>query len=819
MLEAAVQDVRIAFRLLRKSPVFTLTAALSLAIGIGANTAIFSLVNGLLFSDRPGITAGKEVVDVGRTRRGAGFDTSSYPNYLDLKRGVPALRDLAAYRIEPIAMSLRDPGGRLAEPERIFVTSVSGNYFDVLGTRPAVGRLFAASDDESARKEPTIVLSYGVWDRQYQRDPAIVGRAVLINGIETRIVGVAPPGFRGPNFMAPDAWLPLGAFPVFNPRGDAMFTERRIVWLILVGRLQPGATVSQAQAQISTVARQLEAAHPESNRDMGWTVSPSTFVPAPFRGMVRGFLALLMTIVGLVLLIACINLAGVLLARGAGRRRELAVRLAVGAGRGRIVRQLVTETLAIFVVGCVGGVLLAVWLIGLLASLPEALPFPIAIDVSLSAPVVLFALAVTLVSGVLSGLVPALDAARTDLLGALKDDAGSFGLRRLRLRGALLVAQIALSCVLFLGAALFARSLQSAGHIDPGFDARGVDAVTLDLAMSGRRDADAARFAEQLVERVGRVPGITGVALTRMIPLQGGGMGLGGLSPAGGDPARDSIDADWNIVTADYFEVLRIPFRAGRTFTAVDREGAPAVAIVNETFAKRAWPNRSAVGQRLIRQTPDSRSELEVVGVVRDGKYRSLGEAPMAHIFVPHAQHPSGDMSLLVRRSSDASAVPAVRGVLRELAPDMPIVTAQPLSEAVAVGLMPQRVAAKLAGSLGFIGLLLAALGIYGVTAFSVAQRTREIGVRVALGAPRSTVLRMVVRQGMRLAVVGVAVGLAGGAALARLLSSLLYGLGANDPVTFGAVAVIFCAIAGLASYMPARAALKIDPLRALRVE
>jgi predicted permease len=387
------------------------------------------------------------------------------------------------------------------------------------------------------------------------------------------------------------------------------------------------------------------------------------------------------------------------------------------------------------------------------------------------------------------------------------------------MRGALLVGQVALSCLLFLAAMLFARSLRDAGRIDQGFDSSGVDVVALDFAMGGYRAADAVRFGEELTDRTRHLPGVVAAALTRMIPLSGGGMGLGGLAPIGHDPIKEDIGADWNVVSPGYFNTLRTPLLAGRDFSGADRMGMPAVAIVNETFAQRVWPGQSAIGQRLLRQTPEGRSELTVVGVARNGKYRTLGEAPLPYVYVPHAQQPMEDMALVVRSAGTESAIGEVRAALHDLNPNLPIIKAQPMSEAVSIGLLPQRVAARLAGSLGLVGLLLAAFGIYGVTAFAVAQRTREIGVRVALGAPRAQVLTLVLRQGVGLAAAGVLVGLIAGAMASRLLSSLLYGFGAQDPLTFATVAIVFVSIAGLASYLPARAAMKIDPLRALRVD
>jgi predicted permease len=463
--------------------------------------------------------------------------------------------------------------------------------------------------------------------------------------------------------------------------------------------------------------------------------------------------------------------------------------------------------------------LLSSWLTQILANLTNALPVPVALDLAPDSRVLIFALGITLISGLLSGLVPALHASRTDLVSALKQDVGAQGFRRQRLRAGLLVGQVALSCVLFLAAMLFARSLQEAGRIDQGFDASNVDVAALDFAMGGYRGADAVRFGDQFLQRTRQLPGVEAAALTRMIPLSGGGMGLGLLAKVGHDPEKENLDADWDVITPGYFRTLKIPIVAGRDFTAADRQGAPSVAIVNETFAARVWPGESAVGQRLVRETPEGRSELTVVGVVRNGKYRFLGEAPLAYIYVPHAQEPMLDMKLVVKSAGRTSALPALRSALHELDPNLPIIKAQSLAEAVSVALLPQRVASRLAGSLGMLGLLLAAFGIYGVTAFAVAQRTREIGVRMALGAPQGQVLKLILKQGLGLTVLGVAIGLVAGALAARLMSSLLFGLGADDPLTFATVAVVFVGIAGLASYLPGRTAMKIDPLKALRVD
>jgi predicted permease len=817
MFESVRQDIRIAARLLRKSPVFTLTAALSIAIGIGANTAIFSLVNALLFKGRPGLAEPGRLVDVGRTQSGGGFDNTSYPNYRDLRDQVQAFQDLAAFRLEPVAMGLRDEAAR-GDAERVYVATVTGNFFDVLGSRAAAGRLLSEEDDRRGNERVTVVLSEGYWLRKYGRDPGAIGRRVVLNGVDAAIVGVAERGFRGTSFVAPDAWIAAGTVPLLNRgRSNRLLEERRAVWLLLVGRLASGATLGQANAQLGAVASRLEQAHPDSNKNMGWRAVPSSRLPQPAQAPVLGFLGVLMVIVALVLAIACANLAGVLLARAVTRRRELTVRLAIGASRGRLARQLITETLLIFALGCAGGLLISQWLVQGLEAAWSAVPFPLELDVRPDGRVLLFAIGVTLASGILSGLVPALHAVRTDLAAGLKDEAAGFGMRRLRLRGALLVAQVALSCLLFFTAAMFARSLQHASRIDPGFDARNVEVVTLDFAMGGYRDEAGVAVGERLLDRARQIPGVTSAALTRVVSLTGHGFGLGSLHRPG--HAEQAFGPDWNIVSPDYFETLRIAILRGRPFTTADRPGAPRAIIVNETVAARLWPGEDPIGQRLVNGGPDGELELTVVGVARNGMYRYLGEAPRDAVYVPFAQSFHEEMSLLVRSADARAAAPALRAAVRELDPNLPVIRVERLEQATAIGLIPHRIAAALAGALGLIGLLLAAVGIYGVTAFAVANRTREIGVRVALGAARAQVLRLVLSQGLALAAAGTGIGIVLGLGSAFLLSRFLFGVAPTDLVTIGVAALVFVSVSAVASYVPARAASTIDPLIALRAE
>ncbi len=741
MLEHGWQDVRFAARLLRRSPMFTAVAAASLAIGIGANTTIFTIVNGLLVRPRPGLVE-TGLVDVGRTQDGSGFDNMSYPNYLDYREASHSvLQDLAAFRIEPRPMSLATGDTAI----RIYGQTVSGNYFDVLGVRPAAGRFFRPDEDQVAGKSLVAVASHKFWQAQFGGDPSLVGRTITLNGQAFTIVGIAPEGFTGTMVLGPDVWVPIHASP-----NQVLFTSRASVWLMGVGRLAPGVTIAQAQAALGTVAARLEHDYPDANRRKGIVVLASSAFPAQIGLYVKGFLSILMGLVGLVLLIASVNVAGMLLARAAGRRREIAVRLAIGAGRGRLVRQLLTESLLLFLMGGGAGLALA-----------------------------------------------------------------------LRLRNLLVGSQIALALLLVVAAGLFLRALQSAGRIDPGFDPTNVELASLDLSLGGLDDASGQAFSRTLLDRVRALPGVESACLTVQLALDGSGFGLGGVAPADHPlpNGRQMLGPDWNIVTPGFFETMGIRLVRGRAFLDRDRQGAPLVAIINETLAKQLWPGEDPIGRRLVNPQPDGAMTMEVVGVERDRKYRSLGEAPRGYIYVPLAQRYLSRVTVLVKRAGGSSVIPALRAVLHELNPNLPIIEAQALSAYVGIGLLPQRIALSIAGSLGLVGLLLAAIGIYGVTAYTVSRRTREIGIRMALGARPGDVQRLVLAQGARLAGAGILAGLAVALVVSRLIASLLYGVGPGDPITYGAAAIVFAGMTLAASWAPARRAAAVDPMRALRDE
>lgn len=811
MFESFLQDARHAARGLTRGPVFALTAILSLAIGIGATTAMFSLVDTLLLSSPPGIGAPERLVNVGRTQDGNGFDNMSYPNFVDYRDGNATLSGLAAMQFEPRALSLAGPEGG----EAVEGSIVSGNFFAVLQARPALGRFFLPEEDRTPRSHPVVVLSHAFWGERFNGDSGVVGRGITLNGSPFTVVGVAAEGFHGPMVLAPDLWAPLMAAPLLGMPDD-LFTSRRSVWLMAIGRLAPDVGLAQAQADLSAIASRLQQSYPEENRGKGVRLAPATLFPGDFQGIVNAFMAFLLALSGLVLVVAGTNVAGMLLARAAARRREIAVRLAIGASRRRLVQQLLTESVLLFVIAGAAGALLARWLVtGLMAFVPR-LPVQLAIEPQVDWRVLGFTLLLSLVAGVLAGLAPALQSTRPALAPELRSDVGGSG-KRLRLRSGLLVAQMAFSMLLLVIAGLFSRALVQARAIDPGFDPRGVDIASLDFNLVNYDLEAGQRFAATLLDRVAAMPGAEGVAMSRMLPLDGGGFGLGGIEVPGRpapDPER-GWDADWNIVTSGYFDVMRIPVVTGRAFTDADRAGAVEVAIINQTLAERIWPGEDAIGKTFINEE----RPITVIGVARDAKYRSLGEPKRGFVYVPMAQRYHNAMSLLVRRGPDASLAAPIRRLVAELNPALPILSAETMESHTAIGLFPQRIALLVAASLGMVALLLAVLGIYGVTAYGVARRTREIGIRIALGSPRVQVLGLVLRQGVMLAGIGVALGLVLALGVTRLLESLLFGVTGTDLFALGGAAALLVVAALAASWIPARRAARVDPVVALRTE
>ncbi|MGH9940567.1 MAG: ABC transporter permease [Blastocatellia bacterium] len=815
------QDLRYAVRMLGKNPGFALAAILTLALGIGVNTTIFSLVNALLLRSLP-VEEPNRLARVGSTARGDGFRTFSHQEYAYFRDHNEVFSGLIAHH--PINVSLRAGD----EAELAWGEIVSGNYFSVLGVRPALGRAFLPEEDATPGARAVAVISHNLWKRSFGADQGVIGKAVRLNGHTFTVVGVAPAGFSG-TFVgfAVDLWAPVMMSAQVAPSGESLqrWDDR---FLMLIGRLRPGATFAQAHSSMTVLAEQLAQAHPDTNKDRGVKLAAASGLHPALTGPVTIFLALLMGVVALVLLIACANVANLLLARATVRRKEIAIRLALGAGRFRLVRQLLTENVLLALLGGVAGGLLAFWTSDLLTAFRPPTDVPIVFNLSLDQRVFAFNFLLALLTGIVFGLAPALAASRPDVMTALKDETAGDA-RRSRLRDALVVVQVAVSLVLLIGAGLLARSLRQAATMEVGFDPQNVFVMAFEPQLLGYDPPRARAFYQELTGRVSSLPGVRGVTLAHAVPLgdRGGATDFlieGQPPPPGQAAGQATLSADYNVVAPGYFETVRIPLTQGREFVARDREGAPGVVIINETFARRFWPGENPLGKRLrranLRIWGDQGPLLEVVGVARDIKYRSYGEPPRPYLYVPQTQDQRLDLMLHVRTAGDPrAALEATRSVVRQLDDNMPITGARLMTESMGFSLLPARLAGSVLGVAGLLALVLAATGIFGVISYAVSRRTREIGIRMALGARPRDVLKLVIRQGMVLTLIGVVIGLAGALGLMRLLSGLLYGVSAADPLTFVSIASLLTFVALLACWIPARRATKVDPMIALRRE
>jgi predicted permease len=820
MLERLSRHIRYAVRVLARSPLFTLTAVLSLAIGLGANTTIFTIANALLLAPTQGVEDMDRLVDIGRTHNGRGFDTVSYPLYADLRDHNSVFSGMFAVRFEPKPVSLGGPDGA----DRAFAQQVSATYFEVLGVHAALGRLFQGHDEQLGVPLRQVVLSDAFWRRYFASDPNIIGRDLVLNGDHFTIIGITPRGHTGTTIVAPDMWVPLTAYAQAMPT-DSLLRGRGSRWLVMGGRLKAGATIAQARAEMTARMTLLAREEADTYRDEGLAVDHASRVPGEAGDLVIPIIFALGAVVGLVLLIACTNLAGIMLARAAARSREVAVRLALGASRGQLVAQFLTETLLVFAGGAAAAILIARVMTQVLVSFLPETPFPLAMDFALDWRVLLFATGLAVVTGIFTGLVPALATTRASLVPDLKRDSAGAG--RHRLRHGFVAVQMGLSLVLLVSSALFLRAFQAAVDVKPGFDIDPIDIASVDYSVRGYSDDQTIAATEEIRSRIAALPGVARAAVAAMVPLGGDGLGLGLLRlPGATETVRDNTD--WNVVSPEFFDTLSLPIVRGRAFTSADRAGAPEVAIVNETMARRLWPNVDPIGQRL--ENGDFRPGHErldhtytIVGVARDAKYRWLGDGIRSFIYVPLAQQPWRTPHFLLRHEAGlapgAGIASAIRGVLKGVDSNLPLVRVTTLREVADVGLLPQRLAASVAGSLGTVALLLAAIGLYGVTAFTVARRAREIGLRVALGATPGRVTSLIVGQALKLTAIGGSVGLIAAIGLARLISGLLFGISPLDPIAFGATVTTLVLITIVASYVPARRATNVSPVTALRTE
>ena len=814
-------DIRFGLRLLARSPIFTVTAVLSLAIGIAATAAIFSLADAILLRPRVGVADASTLVDIGRSTNGEGLDNFSYPLFRAMREQTTLVTQMTAHQFAPQVMSLGDA----AASERVFAALVSASYFDVIGARPALGRFFRPDEDATPGTHPVVVLQHRFWTDRFKANAAIVGQTIRLNNLPYTVVGVAEDGFTGTTFLGTDFWVPMAMDASVRASDRSQLNEHGTVWLTALGRLAPGVSAQQARDELAGIMRAYLVERNDDRRER-WdvAVAPSARIPAPLAGPVVGFIGMLGSLTVLVLLIACSNVAAMLLARALERRREIATRLAVGASRARILTQLLVEGLVLAITAGLLSVPLVAALIGALTSFQPSLPIPLALELRVDPRVMGFAFAVAALTAVLFALLPALQSTRFDLAPALHGTHSTVDRRRAWIRQGLVAAQVAMALLLLVAAGLFLRSLQEAGRTNAGFNPEAVDLLQLDPHIGGYlTDAESIRTVDALVERFSQLPGVTAVGASKMVPLVSGSLGLGGLRAPGsvGPEGNDSVEADWDVVTPGYFAALQIPITRGRGFTARDREGAPYVAIVNEVMAARLWPGRDPIGQKLMQRAGRDTEEraLEIVGVTRTGMYRSIGETPRNFIYVPLAQQYVGDNFFFVRRGPGPSRLADLRKAVASFDPNLPVTYTQTLKEYTALGLLPQRLAAWIAASVGSIGLLLAALGLYGLTAFSVAQRTRELALRMALGARREDVLSLVLGQACRLAAGGAVIGLTLAAGVSVLLQSLFVGISTIDPIAFGVATLVLLIVLLAATWAPARRASLMDPMRALRAE
>ncbi len=808
-------DLRFALRRLVKSPGYALAAVASLVVGIGATTAIYSVVEALLLRPLSGIAQPERLVDIGRTEHGGGFDTFGYPDLVAFREHARTLDQIFGYHMDPFLVRIDKA------TDRVLGYAVSANYFETLGVHPEVGRFFAAAEDSQQGGAPVAVVSDAFFRRQLGGDAGRLGSLVYVDSRPFTLIGVAPPDFHGHIFaLHPDVFVPLT-----TPLSDEAWQRRRLTseegaWLVIGGRLAPHATVAAAQAELSGIAAQLAKAYPESHGTRGVRVLPTKPIPGPGQKPIRLFATLLFTLVGLVLTIACMNVASMMLARGEERRREIAVRQALGAPRHRIVRQLLVESALLFALAAPPALLLARWCTSLLVMLKPPAPFPIRLDFPVDWTAAAFALALAFATGLLFGLAPALRASRRDPRASLHDGSAGSGTRQLRLRRALVGGQLAFSVLLLIAAGLLLRALDTASRIDPGFDPQGVVAYEFNFDLAGYRGDRSRQAVNQLVEGARALPGVTAAAASRLVPLDLSRMSFGGVAVQGFEsPSKWGFDADADIVSPGFFSTLRIPLE-GRDFDASDRADGAKVAIVNQTFARRFFPD-GAIGRSFDLITGANEQEAyRIVGVARDIQAHALGDEPKLFYWLAASQQPVEKMSLLVRTNGEPTALAGeVAALAKSLDPDLPPGPARPLGEVAQTSTLPQRLAASVAGSVGGIGLFLAAIGLYGVVAFAVAARRRELAVRMALGAAGRDILRFVVADAARPVAIGATIGLALALALSRLLSSLLFGLSSTDLLTFVAVPALLAGVAVVAVLVPARRALAVDPAAALRAE
>ncbi len=776
----------------------------TLALGIGANTTTFSVVNKLLMRPLP-VERPDELVFL-NTNHG---NNLSYPTYKDFRDRTRTLSGLITYRPAPVSLSL---GGTNAH---LFGYEVSGNYFEILGVKAILGRTLTPADDQKRLGHPVVVLSYANWKNRFSGDPAAVGKTVKLNGLTYTILGVMPPEFFGTErLLAPEFWVPMAMEPQIEPGND--WLENRDTWNCwVVGRLKSGITTAQAEAELDTIATQLARDY-RNLEGLRIALSPPGLLGNLLRGGVIGFAAVLMGVAALVLLIACTNLASLLLARASDRRKEVAIRLALGAPRSRLIRQFLVESLWLSIAGAAGGMLLASWITGFLASWKPPLDIPVNFDIPLDRRVLLFTTAAGLLTTLLFGLAPGIQSARTDLLSALKNAAERFG--RWHAREFLVAAQIALSVMLLIATAMVVHSLQRALTINMGFNPQNAAAVAVDLGLAGYDENRGREFQRRIVEKVAALPGVQSAGLADTIPLS---INQSHTSTSRADKPEpkpeEMIRANYYMVNPGYFQTMQTRILSGRAFDAHDRQGIPNVAIINRALAERLFPNENAVGGKL---TGYGTGPVEIVGIAEDGKYDSLNDSGQPAVFWPILQRYNSTSVIIARSSLPAEQlVRMLQNAVRELDPTLPFYQAGSLDDNLRLPLLPARLAASMLGGFGALAIVLAATGVYGVMAYAVARRRREIGIRMAIGATGGQVMNLVLRRTLILLAAGGFLGALAALAAGGLLTPILYNVSPKDPTAFALALLLMAAVALAAAWLPALNASRIAPGSALREE
>lgn len=809
-----LQDLRYGWRSLLRTPAFTVLAVFTLALGIGANTTIFSWINATLLNPIPGASHTGDLLSILRGNAAEVPYPFSYPDYADLRDQNHSFSGITAFTIQTITFSGN------GHPELIWGSLVSSNYFDLFGVKPILGRGFLPEEEEKPGSAPYVVLSYHFWQTHFAGSSAVIGSTIHLNQYPYTVVGVAPPLFQGSQTgLRSDVWIPLTMQQQIADEKEDLLHVRKQSWLLLMGRRRPGVTAQQADADLNNIMRGINARYPDAHTGHETvTVYPLWRAPFGANAYLYILLPMLMAIAGIVLLLACANVANLMLVRSVGRRREIAIRLSLGASRWRMVRHLLLESLLLALLGGTVAILITVWSAGTFTKFIPPSGIPISMSVEVDRTVLLATLIISIVTGVIFGMLPALRSSRLAPLAILKEESASTsgGMHKARLSSGLAVAQLALSLLLLVCAGLFIRSFQNAQQANPGFNPDHVLLASFELLPATYNENQGLDFDRKLLARLEALPGVQSASLATWVPL-GFSQSSSTVKFEGYTPQpHESMDIDDALVAPDYLRTMQIPLIEGREFTLADDKKSLPVVIVNQTLASRYWPHEDAIGKRLYADD----KWFSVVGVARDCDYSELKEARKPFLYFDLLQEYTKGTIVHVRVAGDPAAfAPTLEKTIHEMDVNLPVFDVTPLSSRVQVASTNERIAGTFVGAFGLLALALAAVGIYGVISYSTRQRTREIGIRMALGAQRLNILRLVLNHGVTLTAIGLVIGLAVSLALTRFLSSMLFGVTPTDALTFAGVAVLLCAVALLACYLPARRAMKVDPIIALRYE